>query len=239
MILAVEVERTEAGRLRDRLAEIEAEQATLEAELAVFHAEYVRRVLTVLAQVQDLEARILAARAERSGEASDAEAARSARSQARRSTADVRAVPATPAPPVPTGDLKRLFREAAKRMHPDLAPDADARGHAEAFMKRLNDAYRAGDGEAIADLMRQWAASPYGDGADADDDRSGGAARVAGLHGAVARAQARLDEVRNSDLAHLMEETMAAAAAGRDHLAELRARAEAALATAQARLAQT
>ena len=234
MIHAVEVEQSEAGRLRDRLAEIEAEQAALEAELALFHAEYVRRVLTVLAQVQDLDARILAGKAERSGEAADAEAARQARSRARRTTSDVGTVPAAPGP-APTADLKRLFREAAKRMHPDLAPDADARGHAEAFMKRLNDAYRAGDGEAISDLMRQWAASPCGDGTG----RIGAAPRVEGLHAAVQRAQARLDEVRGSDLANLLEHTMAAAAEGRDHLGELRADAEAALAAARARLAET
>jgi hypothetical protein len=102
-------------------------------------------------------------------------------------------------------------------------------------MKRLNDAYRAGDGEAIADLTRQWAASPFG-GSDAS---AAAAPRVAGLQAAVRRAQERLDVVRTSELATLMEETMAAAAAGRDHLAELRARAEAALTTAQSRLAET
>jgi hypothetical protein len=192
MIPAVEVELVEAARLRDRLAEIEAEQAALEAELAVFHADYARRVLTILAQVDEVEARILA----RSG---DTRGASEAHARARRSTSEARAVPAAP-PPAPPADLKGLFREAAKRMHPDLAPDADARGHAEAFMKRLNDAYRAGDGEAIADLIRQWSGSPYG-GAD---PAAGSAPRVAGLQAAVRRAQERLDAVRTSELATLM-----------------------------------
>jgi hypothetical protein len=232
MILAVEIELVEAARLRDRLADIEAEQAALEAELAAFHAEYVRRVLTILAQVEELDARILARVAETSGAATDRDAAREARTRARRHTSEARAVPAEPAP-APPADLKRLFRDAAKRMHPDLAPDAEARSHAEAFMKRLNDAYRAGDGDAIADLMRQWAASPYGDGEPAGAGRP-----VAGLQAAVARAQQRLDAVRDSDLARLMEETMAAAAAGHDHLAELRAAAEAALADSRARFAR-
>src|SRR3954463_460723 len=57
----------EAARLRDRLAEIEVEQATLEAELAVFNADYMRVVMTVLLDVQELEARILALLATRSG----------------------------------------------------------------------------------------------------------------------------------------------------------------------------
>lgn len=226
MIPAVEVELVEAARLRDRLADIEAEQAALEAELAIFHAEYVRQVLTILAQVDEVEASILA----RTGEPA---AAREARTRARRATSEARAVPAAPPPP-PPADLKRAFREAAKRMHPDLAPDAEARSHAEAFMKRLNEAYRAGDGEAIADLTRQWAASPYGGTTELG---AASAPRVAGLQAAVRRAQERLDAVRTSELATLMEETMAAAAAGRDHLAELRAGAQAALTAARARLA--
>jgi hypothetical protein len=123
-------------------------------------------------------------------------------------------------------------------MHPDLAPDAEARGHAEAFMKRLNDAYRAADAEAIADLVRQWAASPYGDGDGEGGTPRAGGRSAAGLAAAVERAQRRLDEVRASELADLMERTMAATAAGRDHLAELRAGAEAALAAARARLAE-
>ena len=41
----------EAERLRDRLAAIEEEQATLEAELAAFNADYMREVVTVLAEL--------------------------------------------------------------------------------------------------------------------------------------------------------------------------------------------
>src|SRR5215216_4138879 len=158
----------EAARLRDRLAEIEVEQATLEAELAAFNADYMRVVMTVMLDVQELEARILALLATRSGAEDDVRAARSARERVNETTAHIRAVPKAPGP-LPTGDIKRRFREAAKRMHPDLAPGDEARGHAEAFMKRLNHAYRAGDAEGIADLVRQWEASPFGAGDGAED----------------------------------------------------------------------
>lgn len=228
----------EAARLRDRLAEIEVEQATLEAELAAFEADYMRVVMTVMLDVQELEARILAILAARTGDDADADAARSARERVRETTAHIRAVPMAPGP-VPTGDIKRAFREAAKRMHPDLAGGEEARGHAEAFMKRLNQAYKAGDAEAIADLVRQWEASPFGAGlADDPAARSAREARRAGaLAGAVARAEQRLDELRGSELARLMEQSVAATAAGGDLLAEMRRSAEAQLAAARARLA--
>jgi len=73
----VAVGEAELARMRDRLAEIEAEYAMLEAELAVFEADYTREVVTVLAQLHDVEARILA----RSG---DRAAATEARERARR-----------------------------------------------------------------------------------------------------------------------------------------------------------
>ena len=228
----------EAEELRDRLAEIEVEQATLEAELAAFEADYMREVMTVMLDVQELEARILAILATRSGTDDDAEAARSARERVRETTAHIRAVPKRPGP-VPTGDIKRLFREAAKRMHPDVAADDDARGHAEAFMKRLNAAYRAGDAQAIVELMTQWDASPFGAVAERDAAQSALAKRRLGALGdAVARAQQRLDELRASELAQLKERAMAATAAGGDLLAEMRHAAEVALAAARARLAE-
>lgn len=218
----------DADRLRDELAAIEEEQATLEAELAAFNADYLREVVTVLAELHDIEARIAALVAKRSGTAEDKAAASSARARARETTAAVKAIPPAPEP-LPTGDLKKLFREAAKRMHPDLAPDDETRQHAEAFMKRLNQAFAARDEEAIVDLVRQWElARPVA----RDDPR-----RVSTLTTAVDRARARLEEVRNSELAAMMERAMVAAATGTDLLAEWRASADVALAAARVKLA--
>src|SRR3954454_19525260 len=95
----------ELARMRDRLAEIEAEYAMLEAELAVFEADYTREVVTVLAQLHDVEAQIL----ERTG---DRAAAREAHTRARRTPPAANSV--APAPdPVPPASLKRAFRDAA------------------------------------------------------------------------------------------------------------------------------
>ncbi|MEO8689555.1 MAG: hypothetical protein ABI611_15255 [Solirubrobacteraceae bacterium] len=228
----------EAARLRDRLAEIEVEQATLEAELAAFNADYMRVVMTVMLDVQELEARILALVAARSGASDDADAAQSARRRVNETTAHIRAVPKSPGP-VPTGDIKKLFREAAKRMHPDLAGDEEARGHAEAFMKRLNASYRAGDAEGIVNLLGQWEASPFGARSDDETARSARAERRVGALGdADRRAEQRLEELRSSELAQLLDRAMATAAAGRDLLADMRRDAEAALVRARARLAE-
>jgi hypothetical protein len=216
--------------LRDRLAEIEAEHASLKAELRAFESDYMRQVGVIMVQVHELDARLLALTAERSGAPADRVAAREAGERAQRTYAQMRAVPAAPGP-LPTGDVKQLFREAAKRMHPDLVQGAEGRTHAEAFMKRLNEAYRAVDADAIRDLLLQWNASPF-----APAIARGGEPR--GLQAAVARAEQRLAQERASELARIMEQAMAAAADGSDLLAEMRVAAEAQLAQHRARWAE-
>jgi hypothetical protein len=216
--------------LRDRLAELEVEHATLRAELIAFEADYLRIVGVVTAEVQELEARLLALLAVRSGSAGDRAAAAAAEQRFRETTTALRAIP-VPAGPPPTDDLKTLFRDAAKRMHPDIVPGAAGRTHAEAFMKRLNDSYKKGDAEAIRNLVRQWETSPYA--VPVTDEGANRSLQVA-----VAEAQRRLDEARDSDLARLLEQSLAAAFDGRDLLRELRQDAEAQLAAARLRLAE-
>ena len=221
--------------LRDRLAEIETEHATLRAELAAFQSDYLRLVGVVDVQVHELEAKILAVVAARSGVLDDRVAAEAAEQRFRETTTAMGAIPA-PAGPPPTDDLKTLFRDAAKRMHPDLIQDEAGRAHAEAFMKRLNQAYKAGDAEGIGNLVRQWETSPY---ATAAPGVGGGGVIDASpaLHAAIAHAEARLAEAHDSDLARLMEQSFQYSMEGRDLLLELRQDAEAALGVARARFA--
>jgi hypothetical protein len=218
-------------RLRDRLAELEVEHATLRSELAAFESDYLRQVGYVDVQVQELEARVLALVAARSGAVEDLEAADAAERRFRETTTALQSIPA-PAGPPPSDDLKSLFRDAAKRMHPDLVADEDGRAHAEAFMKRLNASYKKGDAEAIGNLVRQWETSPYATARPTGDNAE------PALHAAVAHAEQRLAEARDSDLARLMEQAFAATMSGRDLLGELRQDAEAALGRAKARLAE-
>ena len=108
----------EAAQLRDRLAEIEVEQATLEAELAAFNSDYMRVVMTVMARgagARGADPRPLAAAR---APPTTRTPRRSARARVNETTAHIRAVPRAPGHPdrrhrpIP-GGIKRLFRDAA------------------------------------------------------------------------------------------------------------------------------
>jgi hypothetical protein len=49
----------------------------------------------------------------------------------------------------PSADLKTLFREVAKRIHPDFAKDDAERQRRTRFMADANEAYSRGDAEAL------------------------------------------------------------------------------------------
>ncbi|MFT7721913.1 MAG: J domain-containing protein [Roseateles sp.] len=75
---------------------------------------------------------------------------------------DIPALPAaTPLPPEPAGpladlpppSLKTLYRRAARRLHPDLAPSGPARAACEQRMAAANEAYASGDRARLEQLL--------------------------------------------------------------------------------------
>ncbi|HET8522916.1 MAG TPA: J domain-containing protein [Thermomicrobiales bacterium] len=58
-------------------------------------------------------------------------------------------------PPDAEQSIKHLYRDLAKRYHPDLARTAEERLHRETIMQRVNAAFAARDVDALRDLMRE------------------------------------------------------------------------------------
>ena len=72
-------------------------------------------------------------------------------------------------------DAKRLFRQLARLIHPDLAGDAQERERRTNLMVAANDAYEQGDVAALERLLEDWHASPEavtGSGAAAELERT-------------------------------------------------------------------
>ena len=72
--------------------------------------------------------------------------------------------PANPKPetaPRFTSDaIRRLFRDVAKAIHPDLSRDTDARDRRHALMIEANRAYAQGDEERLRTILQSWERSP-------------------------------------------------------------------------------
>src|SRR5580704_14543265 len=166
--------REQLAAVRTTLAERESELAQLRAQLKTFEGRYLRQVGILYAELDDLEARI----AEREVDIYDSDAARRRAEEARQRAqethdaafGDAREAEEFPPPP----SLKTLFREVAKRIHPDFARDEEEQRHFTLLMASANQAYRRGDTETLQRLLddhREIHAFLVGEGAEAELQR--------------------------------------------------------------------
>jgi hypothetical protein len=151
----------EIEALRARVAELEAvldERATeadrVERELDVFAARYKQQVGTLHDQLDRLELDIAEAEL---GELSKAVADGEPAPQA----TPPPSMPALDAAPRLTSDgVRKLFRDVARIIHPDLAADEHGRDRRHALMVEANRAYQLRDAEQLRRILEQWERSP-------------------------------------------------------------------------------
>ncbi|MGA4840761.1 hypothetical protein [Streptomyces sp. G45] len=60
----------------------------------------------------------------------------------------------------PSDEVRKLYRELARRAHPDLAQDEAERARRDEFITRVNAAYGRGDEALLRELLAEWDAGP-------------------------------------------------------------------------------
>ncbi len=149
--------------LEEELLKKELELSTLRIELKSFEARYMTVVGVHYAELDELNALIAELLARQDPEnimAEEHAAYARAQAQASSKTAkdieeEVREIKSEP-----SENIKKLFREAAKAMHPDLTMDENVRLLREQYMKEVNQAYEKGDEERMFDIIRRWESCP-------------------------------------------------------------------------------
>ncbi len=212
------------GELRSRLAELDAmlgerdaEVARAKSELDTFRIDYRRQVGTLHEQLDELELAI-------------AEAELGEMSKQGRIGVGGRSDPLTGAQPEPaprfTSDaVRRLFRDVAKTIHPDLARDEHTRDRRHSLMIEANRAYEVGDEEQLRSILHAWERSPEAvQGSDPEAMRLRLVRRIAQIEEQLQIAVRDLAELKNSPLWKLKTMVDDAAAKGRDLVREMAGR---------------
>ncbi|MGW3507812.1 hypothetical protein [Streptomyces sp. NPDC000994] len=167
-----------------------AEQALIEYEIAVetFRVEvenfarlHEQRLGPLYARLEELKALTAEARAARTGDPEDLRKAREARADLQpipgveellngwmdsdglypEAVAMLTDEPVRPPQRVrPSEEARRLYRELARKAHPDLAQEDDERQRREEFLTRVNAAYARGAEDELRELGAEWAAGP-------------------------------------------------------------------------------
>jgi hypothetical protein len=146
--------REQLAAVRIAFAERESELAQFRAQLRTFESRYFREVGVLYADLDDIEARI----AEREVDLYESDSARRRAEESRQRAQETHDAAfghdqedSGEFDPPPS--LKTLFRDVAKRIHPDFARDAAEAKHLTLLMARANQAYRRGDIETLQRLL--------------------------------------------------------------------------------------
>ncbi|MDA1050116.1 MAG: J domain-containing protein [Planctomycetota bacterium] len=243
---AEELERKqrELAQLEIELAERELELTTLRAALAALERRYLEVVGGRYAQLDRIEAEIAEELARRRPTDASAEAtARAAREKANESADPVgnEGVDSSAATHIlsdfqPSDELRRLYRQAARTLHPDLATDPAEQDRRRRFMTELNKAYGEGDEDRIRQLLREWHACPenvQGEGTAAELVRA--IRKIAQVRHRLEAIARELHEASESELSQLKTRVDEAALESRDLLQEMARRVDAEVAMAQRR----
>lgn len=216
--------REELAAVRATLAERELELVDLRSQLAAFEGRYLRQVGTLYAELDEWKARISELQARLDPSTTSKEQAEEAREQARQTYADAHGKASETHDFTPSPELKWLFREVAKRIHPDFSKDSADLERRTRFMTGANRAYQAGDAEALQRILDE-----YRDGADAVEGEGIGAEliriirQISSAKSRVAAIEQELAILRQSEIALLKKQAEESENAGRDLLAELAA----------------
>jgi chromosome segregation ATPase len=214
--------REELMRLEAELADRELALASLKAELASFEGLYLRRVGVLYAELDEWNAQLAELRAEQAGTREAKSEAAEARTQAEEAYSAAHGEAADVQPFTPSPELKKLYREAAKRVHPDTATDEADRARRERLMKEVNAAYVAGNEDALRRILADLENSPdmiQGSGVGVDLVRI--LRQLRQVRDRTAAIELEIAKIPETDMAKLKVKVDQAEKEGRDLIADM------------------
>jgi hypothetical protein len=236
----LEIKQAELLALQGQLAQRELDLATLQAELRSFEGRYLRIVGVKYAELDELEARIAEAKAKaHPQDAAAQEKANRARRQADETARQAQAATELEQKPKfkPSEELKKLYREIAKRIHPDLANDEEDRKGRQKLMAEANAAYEAGDAGRLEQILHEWESSPEsvkGEGIAADLIRT--IRKINQIQERLKAIDLKFAALKESDLCELKLRVEESEAAGVDLLSSMAGDIDRRIAAAQIEL---
>ena len=214
----------ELSLLEASLAQRELDLATLQAELNSFEESYIRIVVVKLVQLDEIEAKILEAKARLKPEDSriQEEAIKSRMRANESATAIEKEKKSVGKEFKPSENLKKLFREVAKSIHPDLAVDSIEVLHRQKLMAEANSAYKEGNEARLLAILEEWKNSPEsvkGEGTAVDLVRA--IRKISKVKIRLNAIEYELSKLMKTDLYKLKIRSEKAHAEGRNLLAEI------------------
>jgi hypothetical protein len=188
----------------------------------MFEGRYLREVGRLYAELDDWKAKIAELFAMEDGTDEAKSAAVEARTHAEESYAAAHGEAAAAPNFTPSPELKFLFREVAKRVHPDFASGDADKTVRERLMSEANRAYQRGDADELRRILEEYESSPeavQGTGIAADLLRV--IRQIGQIHQRLGQISGEVSALISSDISKLMAKVETARLDDRDPLVEM------------------
>jgi hypothetical protein len=130
--------------------------------------------------------------------------------------------PGEPAPRYTSDAVRKLFRDVAKAIHPDLARDDGTRDRRHKLMIEANRAYAVGDEEGLRRILDAWEKSPEAvEGSDQEAMRLRLVRRIAQIEAELEWLAAEFDELKATPLWKLKAMVDEASRQGKDLMRDM------------------
>ncbi len=232
--------RDELNILEEKLAERELELTGLSAELRGFEANYLGIVGIRYAKLDEILARIAEAQARL--HPTDNIAAKRVTEQRNRAqesakaTSDIRETPLK-GKLQSSENLNKLYRNVARKIHPDLCTNETERLQREKLMTEANLAYEEGNEERLQQILNEWESSPESvSGEDIGAELVRILRKIAQVEDRLNTISSEIEKLHKSDLYQLKTKVDSAAADKRDLLNEMADRLDNEIAKAEKKL---
>lgn len=217
----------EQAQLEEQVALFELERETTKTDVARFQKRYYDTVGRLLVELDKLLAGISeqAAAANPRDQTAQQEA-RAAQDRARQSAEEAGLIESQPEPPaVITPECKKAYRKAAMLMHPDRATSEAERERRTQLMAQVNLAYERGDQATLEKLVIEFGEDPEAiTGVDTASRMMKSTRRIAQLRRRMTEIEKELDGLREAEIFQLMTAVEEAEALGDNPLGELSAK---------------
>jgi hypothetical protein len=214
--------REELYALRATLAQRELDLVDFRSELSIFEGRYLRQVGRLYAELDSWKARIAELQARLHPSETLKAEAEAAREHARQTYEEAHGKASELPDFTASPELKSLFRDVAKQIHPDLSKDASDLERRTRLMAEANRAYEAGDAQSLRRILDE-----YQGGADAVEGEGIGAELIRIIR-QISQAKSRLSAIeqeltalQQSEIAMLKKQAEEREGQGGDLLAEL------------------
>jgi len=227
-----DADRAELQALLDRLTAKERDLDGLKTELQALQERYLRDVGAMYAELATLDAAVVEIEIrlglrEPPAETDDGPAS---------AGDDVTTGDGCAHRPAPSADLKRVFRDVARAVHPDLARDDAARFRRHSLMAEANRAYAEQDADRLLLILHAWSHDPDATDDPHLDEDARLTRRLAAVQATLASVEAEFAELRGTAIYRLKQKIDETKQQGWDLFGEIVMQVKSEVARANARL---